>query len=144
MASFKVKYRTRQKLQRAIQQEISLLGLVDTGALRSSIRISAVTGDLNQVTLTINCLYYYVFLDMGTQDIAPQNITEKALRSSNGRKFMEEVVQAYVNFLVEEYPILDVATIDIQPVVNLQYNTFGSEDPAYPNGIYSPNTVLRV
>jgi len=144
MASFKVKYKTRLKLQRAIQQEITLLGLVDTGALRSSIRISAVTGDLNQITLTINCLYYYVFLDMGTIDIAPQDITEKALRSSNGKKFMEETVQAYVDFLVEEYPILDVATIDISPIVNLQYNTFGSTDPSYPNGIYSPNTIINV
>ncbi len=144
MASFKVKYRTRLKLQRAIQQEISKLGLVDTGALRASIRISAVTGDLNQVTLTINCLYYYVFLDLGTKDIAKQNITEKALRSSNGKKFMEETVQAYVDFLSEEFPILDVATLSISPVVTLQYSTFGSDDPSYPNGIYSPNITLNV
>jgi hypothetical protein len=33
MATFKVKYATRNKLQRAIQQEIRKLGLVDTRAM---------------------------------------------------------------------------------------------------------------
>lgn len=145
MAGFKVKYKTRQKLQRAIQQEIRKLGLVDTGAMERSIRVSSVAGDLQQFTITVNCLYYYVFLDLGTVDIAPQDITEKALQSSNGKKFLEESVQTYIDFIQKEYPILDSGALNIEnPRVSLQYNTFGSEDPNYPNGIYNPQISFIV
>ena len=85
MATFKVNYATRNKLAKALQKEIRSLGLIDTGALYDSIRISAMTGDeLNKVNITINAMYYYLFLDEGTKRdgeimIAPQKITEKWL-----------------------------------------------------------------
>lgn len=142
--AFKVKYRTRARLQRAIQQTITRLGLVDTSTMRDSIRISAVTGDLNQITITVNCIYYYPFLDLGTRDIAPQDITAKALQTSQGRQFLEETVQQYMDYLTQEYPILDVATLKINPQVSLQYNIFGGGAYGYPNGIFNPNKTLRV
>ena len=130
MAEFKVKYKTRQKLQRAIQQEIRKLGLVDTRAMQDSIRVSATTGDLNRITVTINALYYYYFQDNGADlwnggILAPQNITQKALESSNGRKFLDETIEAYLTFLTEKYPILDVAKLKINPQIVIEYNLFG-------------------
>ena len=53
MADLKIKYKTRVKLQRAIQQTIQRLGLVEDYAMKDSIRVSAVTGNLNEITITI-------------------------------------------------------------------------------------------
>lgn len=130
MAEFNVKFRTRQRLQRAIQQEIRRLGLVDTRAMQDSIRVSATTGNLNQITVTVNALYYYYFQDNGADlwnggIIAPQNITEKALESSQGQRFLDETVEAYLNFLTEEFPILDVARLNIDPQIIIEYQLFG-------------------
>ena len=139
--AFKVKYRTRNKLQRAIQQEVRKLGLVDTGALENSIRVSATTADLNQINVTINALYYYYFQDNGADlwnggFISPQNITQKALESSKGVQFMNEVMEAYMNYLMEEYPILDTTSnLDITPQIKIEYNLFG-DDTGKWNGIY--------
>ena len=83
MATFKVKYATRNKLAKALQQEVRSLGLVDTGALYDSIRISAMTGDeFNRIDITVNALYYYFFLDEGTIYIDAFNITDAWLASS--------------------------------------------------------------
>ena len=60
--TFKVKYPTRNKLARSLQKEIRSLGLVDEGTLYDSIKISAMTGSkLNEINLTINAMYYYLF-----------------------------------------------------------------------------------
>ena len=139
--AFKVKYRTRNKLQRAIQQEVRKLGLVDTGALENSIRVSATTADLNQINVTINALYYYYFQDNGADlwnggFISPQNITQKALESPKGVQFMNEVMEAYMNYLMEEYPILDTTSnLDITPQIKIEYNLFGDDSGKW-NGIY--------
>jgi len=143
MATFKVKYRTRNKLQRAIQQEIRKLGLVDTRAMMDSIRISSVAGDLNQIEITVNALYYYFFLDNGTDEIAPQNITAKALRSPKGQQFLEEVVQAYMEFLTEEYPILEVAKLKINPNATLNYQLFGDPSGKW-NGTFEETIKINV
>ena len=140
---FKVTYRTRGKLQRAIKQTIRSKGLVDTTTMLNSIRISSGTGDIGELVITINCIYYYVCLDLGTDRIAPQNITQDALRTSAGRDFLDSIYQEYVTFIANNYPILDNAKLRID---NLQvlYNTYGSTDPSYPDGIYNPNKVLNV
>ena len=44
MAQFKVKYPTRRRLQRAIEQVIQREGLVESYTMKDSIRISAVSG----------------------------------------------------------------------------------------------------
>ncbi len=76
MAKFKVKYATRNKLARSLQKEIkNTLGLYDSGDLYRSVRISAMTGTkLNVVEITINALYYYLFLDEGTMVDGEQRI----------------------------------------------------------------------
>ena len=66
---FKIKYKTRFKLQKAIQQTINRIGFNEsgegTGTMHDSIRISAASGDLNKLYVTINAIYYYMFLDKG-------------------------------------------------------------------------------
>jgi hypothetical protein len=123
MATFKVKYATRNKLAKALQKEIKQLGLIDTGSLYDSIRISAMTGDeLNKINVTINALYYYFFLDEGTIYIAPQDITEKWLASSEVKSILGEVMQEYIAWQFQEYPLLQMATILNNPKLSVTFN----------------------
>jgi hypothetical protein len=76
MATFKVKYATRNKLARALQMEIKKLGLIDYGTMYDSVRISAMTGtELNRIDITVSVMYYYFFLDEGTIYIDAFDIT---------------------------------------------------------------------
>lgn len=142
--AFKVKYRTRQRLQRAIEQVIQREGLVDTYAMKDSIRVSAVTGDVGNIEITINAIYYYVFQDLGAPraNIRANDITEKALRTNQGQKFIEEVYQEYVSWIDANYPILETSRLVIEGY-NLKYNLFGDPTGKY-NGSYDPQLRLRV
>lgn len=123
MATFKVKYATRNKLARALQQEIRSLGLVDTGALYDSIRISAMTGDeFNRIDITVNALYYYFFLDEGTVYIDAFNITDAWLASSRVQSIISEIVQEYIAWQFEKYPLLEMAKLLNNPKVFVNFN----------------------
>ena len=139
MSNFKVKYATRNKLARSVQQEIRSLGLVDTGALYESVRISAMTGDkLNVITMTINAMYYYLFLDEGTKrGIPPYSITDSWLRRSDVQQIIAEVVQEYIAFQFEKYPLLEMAKLLNNPKVNIEFNWI---DSPYPDLRTTPTT----
>lgn len=123
MATFKVKYATRNKLAKALQQEIRSLGLVDTGALYDSIRISAMTGDeFNRIDITVNALYYYFFLDEGTVYIDAFNITDAWLASSRVQSIISEIVQEYIAWQFEKYPLLEMAKLLNNPKVFVNFN----------------------
>jgi len=146
--SFKIKYKTRYKLQKAIQQTITQIDFNEsgegTGTMHDSIRISAATGDLNQLYVTINAIYYYMFLDKGAKltnggEIRPYFITQKAIESSLGQQFLSDAVGEYLVWMQENYPILDVATINVTPdniKLNIQYNLFGSDGKKNWDGLY--------
>lgn len=146
---FKIKYATRAKLQKAIQQVIRKEGLLDTYSMLDSVRISSTTGDLNQLYVTVNALYYYMFLDEGAElwnggYIKPYNITEQALNSSLGRQFQQECVDAYIAWMVDNYPILDVGKIAVNKLsINIKYNLFGDEGGSW-NGEYYKASNIRV
>jgi len=137
--AFKVKYRTRQRLQRAIEQTIQRLGLTDTYAMKNSVRISAVEGDDREMVITINAIYYYMFQDLGADgagvngsvDLRPMDITAKAFRTNQGKKFLSEVLQAYSDYLQAkpDFNILDLANVQLTPSRTvIEYNLYG--DPS--------------
>lgn len=146
--TFKIKYKTRVKLQKAIQQIIRQEGLIQEYTLLNSVRISSATGDLNKLYLTINAVYYYMFLDNGADlwnggVIAPFNITKRALDSSLGKQFQEDAIQEYVQWMTQNYPILDVGRIAVDKLtIDIKYNLFG-DDTGKWNGIfdYQPRYV---
>lgn len=145
--TFKVKYATRAKLQKAIQQVIRKEGLLDTYTMLDSVRISSTTGDLNQLYVTVNAVYYYMFLDEGAElwnggYIKPYEITEQALNSSLGRQFQQECVDAYVEWMLDNYPILDVGRIAVNKLsINIKYNLFGDENGNWNGEYYKASNV---
>jgi len=49
---------------------------------------------------------------------------------------MNEVMEAYLEYLMEEYPILDTTSnIDITPQIKIEYNLFGDDSGKW-NGIF--------
>jgi hypothetical protein len=146
---FKVGYKTRNKLQRAIQRVIREEGLVQEYTLLDSVRVSSTTGDLNQLYITINAVYYYMFLDEGAElwnggMIKPFDITEQALNSSLGKQFQQECIDAYIAWMLTNYPILDVGRIAVDKMnINIKYNLFGDEGGTW-NGEYYKASNIRV
>lgn len=140
MATFKVKYATRNKLARSLQKEIKDLGLVDTWDLYNSVRISAMTGsELNVINLTINALYYYLFLDEGTsRGIPPYSITDKWLKRSEVKEIIAEITQEYIAWQFEKYPLLEMAKILNNPKVSIQFNWIDSPYPDLPTAPMTP------
>jgi hypothetical protein len=138
---FKVKYPTRNKLARSLQKEIRSLGLVDEGTLYDSIRISAVSGDtINELMITINAMYYYLFLDEGTsRGIPPYSITDKWLQRQDTRDIIGEIVGEYIAYQFEVYPLLDLAPILNNPKVEIQFNWI---DSPYANLPTAPTTAF--
>jgi len=141
MATFKVKYATRNKLARSLQKEIKDLGLIDFGTLYDSIRISAMTGDeLNKINITINAMFYYLFLDEGTsRGIQPYSITDKWLQRGDVKDILAEVTQEYIAWQFEKYPILEMAKILNNPVVSIKFNWI---DSPYSNLPTAPTTAF--
>lgn len=140
MAKFKVKYKTRVKLQKAIMSVIRKEGLLDTYTLLNSVRISAVEGDLNRLNITINAVYYYMFLDKGADlwnggKIHAFKLTEQAIESAAGKEFLSDVVQQYMDWLIATYPLLEVGRIVNQPKVSYTYNLYGDPDGKW-NGVF--------
>jgi hypothetical protein len=138
---FKVKYATRNKLARSLQKEVRTLGLIDTGALYDSIRISAVSGEvINELMITINAMYYYLFLDEGTsRGIPPYSITDKWLQRSDTQAIIGEIVAEYIAYQFEVYPLLDLAPILNNPKIQIQFNWI---DSPYANLPTAPMTAF--
>jgi hypothetical protein len=125
---FKVKYPTRNKLARSLQKEIKDLGLIQEWTLYDSIKISAVSGEvLNELLITINAMYYYLFLDEGTsRGIPPYSITDKWLQRSDTQAIIGEIVNEYIQWQFQTYPLLDLAPILNNPKVEIQFNWIDS------------------
>ena len=76
------------------------------------------------IVITVNAMYYYVFQDLGANGagssgnvyIRANDITAKALKSSQGQKFINEVYDAYVAFIDEKYDILDTSKLVIESI----------------------------
>jgi hypothetical protein len=90
-----------------------------------------------------------MFLDEGAELwngglIKPYDITEQALSSSLGRQFQQEVVDSYVAWMLDNYPILDVGRIAVDKLsINIKYNLFGDPDGVW-NGEYYKASNIRV
>lgn len=138
---FKVKYATRNKLAKTLQKEIKDLGLIQEWTLYDSIRISAVSGDtINELLITINAMYYYLFLDEGTsRGIPPYSITDKWLKRSDTQAIIGEIVAEYIAYQFEVYPLLDLAPILNNPKVEVMFNWI--ESP-YKNLPTAPTTAF--
>lgn len=131
---FKVKYKERAALARALQREVKSLGLVDTWAMHDGIRIAATSGmNLNGVTISVIAPYYYLFQDEGARlwnggKIPAQHITQKWLQQSKVKDVIATIVEQYIQWRMNEYPLLGVAKFTDNPNIFIGFSFFG--DPS--------------
>jgi hypothetical protein len=133
---YRIKYKTRMHLQRALTQEIQRQLLVDTYTMKDSVRVAAASGDVNNIYIVISAIYYYMFLDKGAilpngGAIRPHYITKNALASNNGQRFLREAIDDYLNYMIKTYPFLNADTVGMTPdnvKINIKYNLYGAED----------------
>jgi hypothetical protein len=98
------------------------------------------TGDeLNTINMTINAMFYYLFLDEGTsRGIPPYSITDNWLRRSDVQAILAEVTQEYIAWQFEKYPLLEMARILNNPKISIQFNWIDSPYPNLPTAPMTP------
>jgi hypothetical protein len=147
MARFKVTYKNRNRLASVIRRLIRQKGLVETQSLVDSIRISfEQENDMGAVVrrsdvklrLTINAMYYYLFLDEGASlwnggVIPPYDITSEFLSDGVTKEVFAEVAKDFVLFIYQQTDkILQIPnpTIEVwlKPIGGEMYG-YGEEVP---------------
>lgn len=108
---FNVKYPTRRKIQRVLQQLISEAGAIDTGAMYDSVRINAKIPALGELEIQIIAMYYFGFLNNGTIYIAPYDFCAELSRRLDAQGITTEIYSQYTEWMTQRYPILQVAQI---------------------------------
>ena len=117
---FKVKYKEREALARALRREIVTKGLVADGALKKGIRIAAegTRVNLNGIFLTIVAPYYYQFNDSFVYGgnrinlwnggvIDPLPVTEDWLKQSKTKEILSEITNQYIQWRADKYGIFE-------------------------------------
>jgi hypothetical protein len=142
MARFKVTYKNRNRLASVIRRLIRQKGLVQTHSLVDSIRISfEQENDMGAVVrrsdvklrLTINAMYYYLFLDEGAtlwnDGIIPAyDITTDFLNDSVTQEVFAEVGKDFILFIYQQTDkILQIP----KPTINVWFKPIGGEDAGY-------------
>lgn len=135
---FKVKYKERAALARALQREVKTLGLVDTWAMHDGIRIAATSNvNMNGINITVVVPYYFVFQDEGTKYIAAKRIIPKWLNRPKVEAVVTDITQQYIAWRIANFDIFTDpdALIDI-PAIRVDYELYGDPSGKY-NGYYA-------
>jgi hypothetical protein len=129
---FKPKNKDITALRNNLQQEIRRLDLIDTYDMIESVRIRLVVNQNNSLTIFIQAMEYYRYLD-SMSDTFPSTqasgrrrqaqtpsfpITRNWLKNSNTQKAFESISKDYTEWLLETYPILDaVKFVEDNPIL---------------------------
>jgi hypothetical protein len=108
---FNIKYKTRNKIARALKKIIASEALIDTGSLYDSIRINAQIPALGELEIQILAMYYFGFLNNGTRNMAAFDLCAKLTEALNADGTTAEIFEQYTEWMAQRYPILEVATI---------------------------------
>ena len=108
---FNVKYPTRKKIQRILQQLISEAGAIDTGAMYDSVRINANIPALGELEIQIVAMYYFGYLNNGTVHIGSYDFCADLTKRLDSEGITAEIYSQYTEWMTERYPILQVANI---------------------------------
>lgn len=141
--TFKVKYKERAVIQRAIQRQIKSLGLVDEWNMHDSIRIAAGSRvSMGRLYFTIVALYYYRFHDTFASDgyptsngINPLPITVNAFQDPKVQEALSVIFGQYIEWVMQNYPQYGVKELEKNFEVHVGFEFFGSEDSKWNKAI---------
>ena len=141
---FNVLYPTRRRMANILKR-ILRNDIVDgQGTLVESIRINAKVTGFGSLEIEIVAMYYFIFLNNGAflwngGVITPRDYVNTFTRELAAAGITNEIYSQYVEWISQNYPILEVAEI-LESDQRLTY-TFYALDP--PAG-FTPNYPLAV
>jgi hypothetical protein len=141
---FNVLYPTRRRMANILKR-ILRNDIVDgQGTLVESIRINAKVTGFGSLEIEIVAMYYFIFLNNGAflwngGVITPRDYVNTFTRELANAGITNEIYSQYVEWISQNYPILEVAEI-LESDQRLTY-TFYALDP--PAG-FTPNYPLTV
>lgn len=141
---FNVKYPTRRRMANILKRILRNDIVENNGTLVESIRINAKVTGFGSLEIEIVAMYYFIFLNNGAflwngGVITPRDYVNTFTRELAAAGITNEIYGQYVEWISQNYPILEVADI-LQSDQRLTY-TFYALDP--PAG-FTPNSPLTV
>lgn len=139
---FKVKYKERATIQRAIQRSIQRYGLVDTFAMKDSVRIAAGSRvSMGRIYFTVVALYYYRFHDTFASDgyptkngIQPVDITVDAFQDPKAQEAVAKIFEDYTIWLIDNFSG-QFNPKDLNFEIHVGFEFFGSEESKWNKAI---------
>ena len=141
---FNVKYPTRRRMANILKRILRNDIVQNNGTLVESIRINAKVTGFGSLEIEIVAMYYFIFLNNGAflwngGVITPRDYVNTFTRELAAAGITNEIYSQYVEWISQNYPILEVAEI-LESDKRLTY-TFYALDP--PAG-FTPNYPLTV
>ena len=141
---FNVKYPTRRRMANILKRILRNDIVENNGTLVESIRINAKVTGFGSLEIEIVAMYYFIFLNNGAflwngGVITPRDYVNTFTRELASAGITNEIYSQYVEWISQNYPILEVAEI-LESDQRLTY-TFYALDP--PAG-FTPNYPLTV
>lgn len=141
---FNVKYPTRRRMANILKRILRNDIVQNNGTLVESIRINAKVTGFGSLEIEIVAMYYFIFLNNGAflwngGVITPRDYVNTFTRELAAAGITNEIYSQYVEWISQNYPILEVAEI-LESDQRLTY-TFYALDP--PAG-FTPNSPLTV
>lgn len=141
---FNVKYPTRRRMANILKRILRNDIVQNNGTLVESIRINAKVTGFGSLEIEIVAMYYFIFLNNGAflwngGVITPRDYVNTFTRELAAAGITNEIYGQYVEWISQNYPILEVAEI-LESDQRLTY-TFYALDP--PAG-FTPNYPLTV
>jgi hypothetical protein len=141
---FNVKYPTRRRMANILKRILRNDIVQNNGTLVESIRINAKVTGFGSLEIEIVAMYYFIFLNNGAflwngGVITPRDYVNTFTRELASAGITNEIYSQYVEWISQNYPILEVAEI-LESDQKLTY-TFYALDP--PAG-FTPNYPLTV
>ena len=141
---FNILYPTRRRMAALLKRIVRNDIVQNNGTLVESIRINAKVTGFGSLEIEIVAMYYFIFLNNGAflwngGVITPRDYVNTFTRELANAGITNEIYGQYVEWISQNYPILEVAEI-LESDQRLTY-TFYALDP--PAG-FTPNYPLTV
>ena len=131
---FNVKYPTRRRMANILKRILRNDIVQNNGTLVESIRINAKVTGFGSLEIEIVAMYYFIFLNNGAflwngGVITPRDYVNTFTRELAAAGITNEIYSQYVEWISQNYPILEVADI-LQSDQRLTYTFYALDPPA--------------
>ena len=131
---FNVLYPTRRRMANILKRILRNDIVENNGTLVESIRINAKVTGFGSLEIEIVAMYYFIFLNNGAflwngGVITPRDYVNTFTRELAAAGITNEIYSQYVEWISQNYPILEVAEI-LESDQRLTYTFYALDPPA--------------